>query len=130
MSNYLIEIIVVMILLEIFEASWQRAESVEGILANSYFYYQKSIFIFFLMHPTFYFILFVSLYTSVLNLGIISILIFKALDLLFKLDIINKHFINHNLDIELTNMIKSKVEPWVFLMGLFMYVPILLLSLI
>ena len=130
MSNYLIEIIVVMILLEIFEASWQRAESVEGILANSYFYYQKSIFIFFLMHPTFYFILFVSLYTSVLNLGIISILIFKALDLLFKLDIINKHFINHNLVIELTNMIKSKVEPWVFLMGLFMYVPILLLSLI
>ncbi len=130
MSSYLIEIISVMILLEIFESSWQRAESVEGILENSYFYYNKSIFLFFLMHPTFYFVLFVSLYTSVLNLGIISILIFKALDLLFKLDIINKHFINHNLDIELTNMIKSKVEPWVFLMGLFMYVPILLISLI
>jgi len=130
MSSYLIEIISVMILLEIFESSWQRAESVEGILENSYFYYNKSIFLFFLMHPTFYFVLFVSLYTSVLNLGIISILIFKALDLLFKLDIINKHFINHNLDIELTNMIKSKVEPWVFLMGLFMYVPVLLISLI
>ena len=130
MTNYLIEIMVVMILLEIFESSWQRADSVEGILENSFVYYQKSIFLFFLMHPTFYFVLFVSLYTSVLNLGIISILIFKALDLLFKLDIINKHFINHNLDIELANMIKSKVEPWVFLLGLFMYVPILLISLI
>jgi len=130
MNNYLIEIIVVMILLEIFEASWQRADTLEGILENSFFYYQKSIFILFLMYPTFYFVLFVSLYTSVLNFGIISILIFKALDLLFKLDIINKHFINHNLDIELASMIKSKVEPWVFLMGLFIYVPILLISLI
>jgi len=129
MENYFIEIIIAMALLEIFEASWQKAESVEGILYNSYLHYQKSIFVLFLMHPTFYFVLFVSLFTQTLNFGIIAILTLKAIDLIFKIDIIKKHFIENNLDDAFRVILKSEVEPWIFSMGLLLYVPILYISL-
>ncbi|MEA2029033.1 MAG: hypothetical protein U9N49_08665 [Campylobacterota bacterium] len=129
MENYFIEIIIAMALLEIFEASWQKAETVEGILYNSYLHYQKSIFVLFLMHPTFYFVLFVSLLTSTLNFGIITILTLKAIDLIFKVDIIKKHFIDHNLNDAFRVILQSKVDPWVFSMGLLLYVPILYISL-
>jgi len=128
MENYFIEIIIAMTLLEIFEASWQRAETVEGILYKSYLHYQKSIFLLFLMHPTFYFILFVSLLTSTLNFGIIAILTLKSIDLIFKVDIIKKHFIDHNLDDGFRAILQSKVDPWIFSMGLLLYVPILYIS--
>jgi len=130
MENYLIEIIIAMILLELFEASWQKAQSVEGVLYNAYIYYQKSIFLLFLMHPTFYFVLFVSLATQTLNFGIIAILTLKAMDLIFKIDILKKHFIEHNLDLAFEGMIKAKVEPWLFSMGVLLYVPILFVSLV
>jgi len=127
--NYLIEIMVIMILLEIFEANWQRAETIEGILYKSYSLYKKSIFLFFLMHPTFYFVLFISLYTDVLNFGIIAILTLKVLDFMFKLDIINKYFIKDNLDYPLKELLKLETNPWYFVMGLSLYVPTLFYSL-
>lgn len=127
--NYLIEIIVMMTLLEIFEANWQRAETIEGILLKSYYLYKKNIFLFFLMHPTFYFVLFVSLYTDILNFGIVAILTFKVLDFMFKLDIIDKYFIKNNLDYPLKELLKTKTNPWYFLMGLSIYVPTLFYSL-
>lgn len=130
MENYFVEIIIAMAVLEIFEASWQRAQTLEGMLYNSYLYYQKSIFILFLMHPTFYFILFVALATQTLNFGIIAILTLKAIDLLFKVDIIKKYFVDQNLDIAFESILKSQVDSWVFSMGLLLYVPILYISLI
>jgi len=130
MDRYFIEIMIIMVLLEVFEASWQRADTLEGVLYNSYLHYQKSIFVLFLMHPTFYFIMFVSLFTSTLNFGIVAILTLKSIDLIFKVDIIKKHFIEHNLNDTFRVMLQSKVEPWIFTMGLLLYVPILFVSLI
>lgn len=130
MENYLIEIMIAMTLLEIFEASWQRATTIEGMLYNSYYYYQKSIFLLFLMHPTFYFVLFVSLATQTLNFGIVTILTLKSIDLIFKVDIIKKHFVDNNLDIAFEKILKSHVESWVYAMGLLLYLPILFLALL
>jgi len=50
--------------LELFEAWWQRSETLFGVLERGFGYYQKSIFLFFLMHPAFYFIFFVVLATG------------------------------------------------------------------
>lgn len=125
MENYIFEIIIAMALLEIFEASWQRADTVEGILYNAHRYYQKSIFLLFLMHPTFYFVLFVSLATQTLNFGIVAILTLKSIDLIFKVDIIQKHFVQGNLDVAFEAILKSKVDPMVFAIGVFLYVPML-----
>ncbi|KIM12201.1 MAG: hypothetical protein KU38_04695 [Sulfurovum sp. FS08-3] len=130
MENYLIEIIIAMALLEIFEASWQRAATVEGMLYNSYQLYKKSIFLLFLMHPTFYFVLFVSLATQTLNFGIVTILTLKSIDLIFKVDIIKKHFVDNNLNRAFEGILKSRMEPWVYMMGLLLYLPILFLALI
>jgi hypothetical protein len=130
METYLVEIMIAMVILEIFEASWQRADSVEGILYNSFHYYKKSIFLLFLMHPTFYFILFVSLLTSTINFGMVAILTLKSIDLIFKVDIIKKHFIDGKLNGAFEEILRSKVDPWIFSMGLLLYPPILFVSLI
>jgi len=130
MENYLIEIMIAMALLEMFEASWQRATTVEGMLNRSYQLYKKSIFLLFLMHPTFYFVLFVSLATQTLNFGIVTLLTLKSIDLIFKVDIIKKHFVDNNLNIAFEGILKSRIEPWVYLMGLLLYLPILFLALI
>ena len=48
-------LIIVYILLELFELQWQKAENMMGMLLRMHNYYQKSILWFFILHPTFYF---------------------------------------------------------------------------
>ena len=69
----------ILILLELFEAYLQRSETLFGVLEKLYAYYKQSIFLFFLIQPGFYFILFVVLVTGVLNVSMIFLLVLKAL---------------------------------------------------
>jgi len=55
----------ILLLAELFEAYLQRAETLLGVLAKLYVYYRKSIFLFFLIQPGFYIVLFIVLYTGV-----------------------------------------------------------------
>ncbi|MDQ7084866.1 MAG: hypothetical protein Q9M36_08005 [Sulfurovum sp.] len=50
-------LILLLVLAELFEALMQRASTLLGVLEHLYGYYQKSIFFFLLMHPSFYVIL-------------------------------------------------------------------------
>ncbi len=114
-------LVLILIVLELFEAWWQRAERLIDVLAHSYHYYQKSIFIFFLMHPTFYYILFVILLTHVLNGWMVTILLLKSTDLLFKLAMIRAVFVQGNVDDTFSRILYETLSPWIFLTGVGIY---------
>ncbi|MGB5965331.1 MAG: hypothetical protein WBG65_07325, partial [Sulfurimonadaceae bacterium] len=67
-------LLIVYIALELFEIQWQKADTLIGILAKLYRYYNKNIILFFLMHPTFYF---------GIGLAMVTDLAFSAVALVF-----------------------------------------------
>ena len=117
----IVSIILILVLLELFEAWWQRAETLFDVLAQGYRYYQKSIFLFLLMHPTFYYILFVILVTKVFNGWMVAILLLKMVDIFFKLTLMNKIFVKRTIDETLEMVLSEPLSPWLFLTGASLY---------
>ncbi len=120
----------ILILLELFEAYMQRSDTLYGVIEKLYGWYSKSIFLFFLMHPAFYFILFVVIVTDTLNIYVILILVFKVFDLFYKLELIKKIFIQQEVSQDLAMMLDWKIPSWFFLMGVGLYPPLLFYALI
>ncbi|MCH9739916.1 MAG: hypothetical protein K0U38_03620 [Epsilonproteobacteria bacterium] len=126
--NILIQIVLLMVMLELIEANLQKAGTLELMIERLYGYYQKSIFLFFLVHPSYYFVIFISLYLNLLDFYIIAILVIKSLDIFFKIEMIQQRFIKQEMDEELKIMMKMKMAPWMSLLGVIMYVPLLAMS--
>jgi len=117
--------VAILVVLELFEAYMQKADTLYGVIEKLYVWYQKSIFAFFLIHPSFYFVLFVVVVTNVLNLYMILILTFKIFDLFYKIELIKSIFIRENVPADLSAMLEWKIPSWFFLMGVGLY-PLLL----
>ncbi|MDD3603032.1 MAG: hypothetical protein PHZ17_06985 [Sulfurovum sp.] len=111
--------------LELFEALLQRAETLFGVLQKLYRYYEKSIFLFFLVHPGFYFVLFAALYYNVLNATMICIIVFKVFDIFYKIELIKQIFIQKKISDEMAAMLRWEMPSWFFLIGACVY-PLLL----
>jgi len=126
--NIVIQLIVIMIFLELIEAYFQRAGTLAEMIDKLYVYYNKSIFLFFLMHPTFYFVLCVALYFDVFNFYIIVILLFKTFDIFFKIEMIKQRYKGELIDPELEQMLNHKIASGMGLLGLFTYVPLLFMA--
>jgi len=86
-----------LVILEIFEAMIQRADTLYGIIERLYGWYRKSIFLFFTVHPTFYFTLFVAVATDVLNFYMIMIIAMKVFDLFYKIELIKTVFVKKEI---------------------------------
>ena len=126
--NIAIQLIIIMIFLELIEAHFQRANTLGEMIDRLYSYYSKSIFLFFIYHPTFYFVLCVALYLDIFNIYIIIILLFKVFDIFFKIEMIKQRYQVKNMDRELAEMLNSKIAPWMGFLGLFTYVPLLFMA--
>ena len=116
---------IILVFLELFEAFMQRSDTLYGVMERLYGWYRKSIFLFFLMHPAFYFILFVVIMTNILNMYMILILAFKIFDLFYRLELIKKIFIKGDVPPDLEAMLEWKIPSWFFLMGVALYPPLL-----
>jgi len=122
------QLITIMIVLELMEASLQKSNTLGEMIEKLYVYYNKSIFLFFMIHPTFYFTLFVSLYLNIVNFYIIAILLIKTFDIFFKIELIKQRYIQKDMDKELEGMLNLQMAPWMILLGVFMYVPLLFMA--
>jgi len=122
------QLIIIMIVLELMEASLQKANTLGEMIEKLYVYYNKSVFLFFMIHPTFYFILFVSIYLNIVNFYIIAILLIKTFDIFFKIELIKQRYIKKDMDKELEMMLNLKMAPWMGLLGVIMYVPLLFMA--
>jgi len=127
--DILTQIILLMVMLEIIEANFQRASTFEGMIERLYSYYQQSVFLLFLVHPTFYFVLFIAIYLDLWNFFTIAILALKSLDIFFKVEIIRQRYIRKKMDEELQMMMKMRLAPWIYLLGVVIYVPLLAMAL-
>ena len=115
----------ILLLAELFEAKIQRSDTLFGVIQKLYTYYKKSIFLFFLIQPGFYVILFIVLYTGVLNVSMIFILAIKVFDMFYKIELIKKIFIEREVSADIAQMLEWKIPPFLLLMGAWMYPPLL-----
>jgi len=119
----------ILVILELFEVMIQRADTLGGVIERLYIWYRKSIFLFFLIHPTFYFILFVVIATDVLNFYMLMIIAMKVFDLFYKLELIKAIFIRRKIPAELAAMLQWRIPAWFYLTGVMLYPPLLFLAL-
>ena len=119
----------ILVLVELFEAYTQRAPTLMGILSNLYHYYRKSIFLFFMVQPGFYVLLFIVLVTGVLNVSMIFLLALKVFDMFYKIELIKKVFIEREVSAEIGQMLEWKIPPAFMLIGVGMYPSLLFYAL-
>jgi len=129
MENLLL-LTLILVLLELFEAFMQHDQTLFAVIEKLYGWYRKSIFFFFLMHPAFYFTLFVVIATDTLNGYMIAILTFKIFDMFYKIELIKSIFIKRKIPKDLAVMLEWKIPSWFFLMGVMLYPPLLFYALI
>ena len=106
---------------ELFEAAWQRADSLRGVIENGWRYYRRSVFLFLMMHTGYLYILFLSLRYDLLNWPIIGMLAFKTLDIFFKLDLIGRLHGRGDLSPEMREMLETPIPDWYTLAGAMTY---------
>jgi hypothetical protein len=121
--------ILFLIFFELFEIAWQHSDTLYQILEKAYRYYSKSIFVFLLMHPSFYFILFVVLATGRLNVSMIIIFTLKIFDMFTKIELVRKIFIEQKISVEMESLLHKRIYKIFFLSGILIYVPLLYIAL-
>ena len=115
---------------ELFEGYIQKAPTLLGVLQRLYRYYHKSIFLFFLVQPGFYLLLFIILKTGVFNLTMIFLVSLKVFDIFYKIELIKQIFLKREAGGELVEMLQWKIPSWFFLIGMLLYPPMLYYALI
>jgi hypothetical protein len=113
-------IILITFLLELIELFFQYAPTFKDSIAKLYAYYKKSPLLFFLVHPSYIWILFLSLGFSNLSFPIIIAIALKIFDIVTKLEIFKKIDTN-GLNEETVALLDMKTPIWAYFIGLFTY---------
>jgi hypothetical protein len=96
----------IFVLLELFETTWQKSNTLHQLLQNNFFIFKKNIFLYFIFHPSFFYTIFLSFYFNNFGFLMSSILILKFFDISFKLtlmkNLLNGKDINELLQINVT----------------------------
>ncbi len=114
--------------LELYEVLWQKANTLLGMLARMYQHYHKSVFVFLLMHPTFYFLLFFMMLSDY-NLYAVILLGIKTIDIAMKLILIKQVFIDKEMSSEMSLMLLTPLHKFLPYMGLVAYPPLIYMAL-
>ena len=81
--------LIILILFEIYEASWQKADTFFGIIQNIFNRFKKGQIYFYLSHPSLWFILYIAIKYDIFNFWMSIIIFLKFSDTIFKLWIID-----------------------------------------
>ena len=121
-------IILLYIALELFEVQWQKAETLMGVLGNLYRYYKKNIFLFFLMHPTFYVGIGIAMISD-LALSAIALIFIKTMDIATKIILIQQVFEKQELNAEISGMLLQPLHPAMLYLSVVVYTPLVYFAL-
>lgn len=80
----------ILIIFELYEAWWQKEQTLGGMLVRIAQAFDANIFLFFLRHPGFYWVLFVIVTTGLFNIAMGILIVLKAADILVKMAMVNK----------------------------------------
>ncbi len=127
-DDLILNYVLLFVFLELYEITWQKAPSIMGMVIRMYKHYSKSIFLFLLMQPTFYFSIgFVML--SDYNVYAMIMLFLKTVDVATKILLIEQVFIKRELSHDLSLILLAPINSFLPYMGLFIYPPLILLAL-
>ena len=118
----------VFLFLETYEVQWQKAGTIVGMLARMFESYKKSIFLFLVMHPTFYFAIWFMLITDY-NLYALSLFGIKMVDIAMKIILMKQVFIEKEITHELSLALLTPLNKYMPYMGLVIYPPFIFLAL-
>jgi hypothetical protein len=83
-------LIIFFISLEIFESNWQKADTFYGVIKNNYKVYEKNIFLYFILNPTFFFSIYLAMKFNNFGFLMSSIIVLKFTDICFRLFLMKK----------------------------------------
>lgn len=127
-DDLILNYVLLFVFLELYEITWQKAPSIMGMVIRMYRYYSKSIFLFLLMQPTFYFSIgFVML--SDYNIYAMILLFLKTVDVATKILLIEQVFIKRELSHDLSLILLAPINSFLPYLGLLVYPPLILLAL-
>ncbi len=112
------------ILLEVYEISWQKAPSIMGMLIRMNKHYSKSIFLFLIMQPTFYFAIGFAMLSNYHPSAMILLFI-KTADIATKILLIEQVFKKRELTQELSLVLLAPINSFLPYIGLVIY-PVLI----
>ena len=127
MEDTLINYIVLYILFEIYEVQWQKANTIIGMLARMYAEYKKSAFIFLMMHPTLYFAIMFAMLCDYNEYSLILLGV-KSIDIITKMVLIKRVFIDKELSEELSLALLQPLNKLFPYMGLLLYPPLIYMA--
>ena len=128
-EEYIINYILLYIILEIFEVAWQKAHTLIGVLSRMHHYYNKSIFLFLIMHPTFYFSIIFMLLTNFNIYATIPFMI-KGVDIASKMVFIKQIFIDKEIYVGLEMVLLTPIKNIYLYLGLIVYPPLIYMALV
>ncbi|MBE0514037.1 MAG: hypothetical protein IBX42_03615 [Sulfurimonas sp.] len=96
-----------------------------GMIIKMHRYYAKSIFLFLIMHPTFYFSIGFAMITD-LNMYAVILLFLKTLDVATKILLIEQIYTKKELSQELSLILLAPINDFLPYIGMFAY-PLLIL---
>ena len=126
-NDLILNYVFLFILLESIEISWQKAPSLMGMLIRMYKYYQKSIFLFLFMQPTFYFAIGFAMLTNYAPSALILLFI-KTFDIATKILLIEQVFTKRELSQELSLILLAPINSFLPYIGLLIYPPLIALA--
>lgn len=124
-NDLILNYVLLFVLLEIYEISWQKAPSIMGMLIRMNKYYSKNILLFLIMHPTFYFAVGFVMLTNYAPSAMILLFI-KTFDIATKILLIEQVFKKRELSQELSLILLAPINSFLPYLGLLFY-PILIL---
>lgn len=127
-DEYVLNFIIVFMALELYEVLWQKANTLIGMLARMYQHYHRSVFVFLLMHPTFYFLIGFMMLNDY-NIFSVVLLSIKTLDIATKLMLIKQVFIDKEISAEMSMMLLTPLHKLLPYIGLVAYPPLVYLAL-
>lgn len=126
-DDIILNYIILFIVLELYEVQWQKAGTMMGMLARMYQHYQRSIFLFFIMHPTFYLFMALMILTDY-NIYAVILFVIKAVDIFMKIILIKQIFIDKQTTHELILALLAPINKFLPYIGLIAYPPLIFLA--
>ncbi|PLY10545.1 MAG: hypothetical protein C0626_06145 [Arcobacter sp.] len=86
----LFSLLLLFMAVELFESNWQKHDNLYGLIYNNYQIYIKNIFLYFILHASFFYAIAVAVYLNNFNFWMSSIIVIKFLDMAFKINMMQK----------------------------------------
>jgi hypothetical protein len=107
----LLILVIFFVALELFESNWQKSNTFFGLIKKNFYAYEKGIFNYIAMNPTFLYTIFLVFGLGYDDFWMIMVFGLKFVDILFRLYIMNK--IQENEDLE--SLLQSDMNMNIFL---------------